>query len=441
MALRLPVPVALGGLAALLAGLVACSSTETPPPAPVAAPAEAAPAEMATATTPGPALLMVQAHFDKSGGGLKPLPAKMVIVRKSGDQWQREEITDPEANVFHKAIAWRDGILTIGAEIAPKPATLKLWTKQGGTWTGKTLWSRAFDGSKFNRFRDLEIGDVTGDGKEDLVLATHDAGVVAVGQEGADGTWTFTEMDARPDTFVHEIEIGDVDGDGKAEFYATPSPRNRASGTSQPGAVVRYDWKDGAFVKTTVVDFTTSHAKEILVDDVDGDGRDELYVVREAEVVAKPGQEGKDDPETERKDPVRIFRFDLWNGKWTGTTAATLEDEQTRFLVPGDLDGDGKKELVAAGYHSGLWELVPKGDGTFEPTQIDADSGGFEHATHVADLDGDGKLEIYVAADTQKELRRYVWNAETRKFDRTSLGAIGPADRSHITWNLQDGRL
>ena len=35
---------------------------------------------------------------------------------------------------------------------------------------------------------------------------------------------------------------------------------------------------------------------------------------------------------------------------------------------------------------------------------IDADSSGFEHAAYVADLDGDGTLELYVAADDQHEL-------------------------------------
>ena len=40
---------------------------------------------------------------------------------------------------------------------------------------------------------------------------------------------------------------------------------------------------EGRFV---VADLGLRHAKEILVDDVDGDGRDELYVAVEGEVVA-----------------------------------------------------------------------------------------------------------------------------------------------------------
>ena len=100
----------------------------------------------------------------------------------------------------------------------------------------------------------------------------------------------------------------------------------------------------------------------------------------------------------------------------------------------GDVDGDGVTELVAAGYKSGLWLLEPQEDGTFTNQLIDAKSGGFEHATHIADLDKDGTPEIYVAADKQKKLRRYAWDGE--KLSKTEIGDI-PDD--HITWNLQDG--
>ena len=381
---------------------------------------------------PLPTLLAVQAHFTSQGGKTTPLPAKLIFLRKDGDTWWREEIQDPESNVFHKAIAWRDGVLTIGAEVAPKPATLKHWTRgDDGSWTAETLWSVAWEGTRFNRLRDLEIGDVDGDGKDDLVIATHDKGVVAVGREGESG-WTFTEMDATADTFVHEVEIGDVDGDGKPEFYVTPSDRNKASGVSQPGGVRRYDPSGDTFVGAEVVHWDESHAKEILVHDLDGDGTDELYVVLEAHIVKD--EAGK----KQRVDPVRIVRAAPGpDGTWTKTVVAELDDDQCRFLVPGDVDGDGQDELIAAGFKSGLWRLEPQADGTLKPELIDADSSGFEHATHVADLDGDGALEIYVAADDQKLFRVYSWSGTG--FDRAEVAPIGPARNSHITWNLQDG--
>jgi len=377
---------------------------------------------------------MSQAQFVSEGGKPKPGPAKLVLWRTDGKTWWSSKIEDPESNVFHKAIPWREGILTIAAgqvgSTPPKPARLTHWKKAGGKWEGTTLFEASWAG-KFQRFRDMELGDLTGDGKEDIAIATHDSGVVAVGQEGADGKWTFVQMDEAPDTFVHEVEIGDVDGDGKKEFYVTPSARNKASGESQPGAVARYDFNGGKFARSWVVRWDESHAKEILVADVSGDGKDELYVVREGHTVK--GEKGK----LETKDPVKLLRYDSAGpGKWTEVAVGTIPDKQTRFLVVGDVDHDGKKDLVAASESKGLFLLKQSADGTFANTVIDADSGGFEHATTVADLDGDGKLEIYVAADKQKQFRRYVWNGTS--FAKEVIAPIPP---QHITWNLEKAKL
>ena len=72
------------------------------------------------------------------------------------------------------------------------------------------------------------------------------------------------------------------------------------------------------------------------------------------------------------------------------------------------MDGDGKKEMVAAASKSGLWLLRPRKD-RWDKELIDAGSGGFEHASILLDLDGDGRDELYVASDNQREVRRYDW--------------------------------
>jgi len=377
-----------------------------------------------------PALVITQAQFiDDENGKPKPGPARMTILRNDGSRWFEEVVEDPDSNVFHKGMPWRDGILTIGA----MKAKLKHWKHGNAGWTATTLWEKSW-GGKFDRLRDVEVGDVDGDGKEEIVIATHDMGVVAVGDEADDGTWTFREFDQTPDTFVHEVEIGDVDGDGKAEFYVTPSERNKASGVSQPGGVARYDLKDGTYVRTMIVHWPESHAKEILVTDLDGNGTPELYVAKEGHVTKEGGQ-------TKLNDPATIVQLvPEAGGKWTEKPIASLPDEkQLRFLVPGDVTHDGKVDLVAAGMDSGLWVLQRGEDGAFAAGLVDADSGGFEHATDVADLDGDGKVEIYAAAEKRgkpRVLRRYAWDGAT--WTKTVIAEI-PEKR--ITWNIQDAKL
>jgi hypothetical protein len=420
----------------LALGLTFCKS-ETPTPAPTVAPAPAPAAAPAAAEPAGPlaTILMSQAQFVTKDGKPAPGPAKLVLWRTDGKNWWSEVIEDPDSNVFHKAIWWRDGILTIAAGQLgfdpPKPATLKHW-KRGpdGKWTATTIYEASWAG-KFQRFRDVEVGDVNGDGKDEIVLATHDQGVVAVGTETSPDKWDFVQMDQTPDTFIHEVEIGDVDGDGKKEFYVTPSERNKASGESQPGGLARYDYIDGKYVRSWVAQWKESHAKEILVADVNGDGRDELYAVREGQTEKGP------DGQLVVKMPVQILRYDIGKDKkWTELKAAEIPDKQNRFLVRGDVNGDGKTDLVAASENKGLFLLEQNGDGTFKVTQIDADSGGFENAVQVADLDGDGKLEIYNAADKMHEFRRYTW--VDGKFEREKIADIPP---QHITWNLETAKF
>ncbi len=64
---------------------------------------------------------------------------------------------------------------------------------------------------------------------------------------------------------------------------------------------------------------------------------------------------------------------------------------------------------------------------------VDPDSGGFEHASILTDLDGDGRDELYVASDDDKELRRYRW--QNGKPVRDTIYRR-PDDRPIFTWNL-----
>jgi hypothetical protein len=399
------------------------SESSSPPPAAAAATERTGQPAPAAQPDQHPALLLAQAQFVEKAGEIEPGPAKLVILRRDDHGWTSEILEDEQSNVFHKAIVWHGGILTIGGGAA----LLRHWVRSGDDWKPKTLWRRSWHG-KVDRLRDMELGDVDGDDRAEIVLATHDRGVVAIGDQG-DGDWTFTELGKTDDVFVHEIEIGDVDGDGASEIYSTPSARNRYTGV-QAGSVIRYDWTGDQYRKSQVARWDDTHAKEVLVTDADGDGTDELYAVREAVI-----DRGDDDVPT-IATPVRVLRLDRQDdGSWSESVIASVDDRGARFLVPGDVDGDGDVDLILATMHAGLWLLRHDGD-SFHKVLIDAESSGFEHATHVADLDGDGQLEIYVAADDQGELRRYVW--KDNQFARRKLADI-PAH--HITWSIQHGTL
>ena len=363
-----------------------------------------------------PAILMVQSVFERDAAGkIAPGPAVLSLFRKDGNQFTEERILDPESNVFHKAMPFEGGILTVGGE----QAIVKKWTHDGAKWNGKTLWQRKWDG-KFNRMRDVALGDLTGDGQDEMVIATHDMGVVGVGVK-KEGTWAFTEYGLVADTFVHEVEIGDLEGDGKMEFYVTPSERNRANLTAQPGGVVRYDFQDGSFVSSKVAQWFDTHAKEITVSKVGGE-KSRLFAVKEAS----------------KTQPVQVVELTKGPDGWQESVLVSLSGEkQARFLVVGDCDHDGAEEMVIAGMNTGLWLLDKDENEKWTVKIIDGTSGGFEQATHLADLDGDGKIEIYVASEKKgqpRQLRQYRWDGE--HFQRNIIATL---EGMGLVWNLQDG--
>jgi hypothetical protein len=346
-----------------------------------------------------------------------PGAAKLLIVRRTESGWQTATLEDPDSNVFHKALPYDGGILTIGGNLA----LLKLWRFAGGQWHQETHWNPKF-GGKFDRLRDIERGDVDGDGKEDLVIATHDQGVIAILHP--DQNWTVDVVDRQPDTFVHEIEIGDVDGDGVAEFFATPSKPNKLE-EQQPGEVRMYRHDARGWHKTIVDAPGDTHAKEILAADVDGDGKAELFVVWEGSIGAGGAL----------VRPVTIKEYKFIDGKFVASVVASVPDRQMRAIAAGDVNGDGKVDLVAGGLASGLW-LFEQGSDGWTKTLIDKDSSGFEHPVLLADLDGDGLPEIYVGAEDQGELRSYRWH--DGKFEKQ---VIAPLKKGDITWNITAGRF
>ncbi|MEE3329893.1 MAG: VCBS repeat-containing protein [Myxococcota bacterium] len=420
-------------LACALAAAVApaCGSQDD-----AAKPAAEAPKPAGKASASGPAeaadlplaLVLGLAHFD----GSTPLPARMEFIVREDGEWNvfGQNEVEGVSDVFHKVMAYdHEGetkLLTVAGAPVGATALVKLWQKaEDGTLVGEPIWEKAF-GGKRSRMRDVEVADLFGDGRDSMAVATHDQGIVATIHPDGSGGFDVQELDIEPNTFVHEIEIGDVNGDGTLEVYATPSEPNRLDGSEQSGQVVRYVPKDGEG-RVLVADLGDRHAKEILVDDVDGDGTDELYVVVEGKL--------KKGSKTSLKHGVEIRRYEAGTDPAQGSVIAEIDDRLCRFVTVGDVDGDGKKEMVIAAFSSGVWMAKPGSDANaaWETQNIDRQSGGFEHAALLTDLDGDGKDELYVASDKHKEVRRYRWNGTG--FDRDVIYKRTDG-RAVFTWNI-----
>ena len=183
----------------------------------------------------------------------------------------------------------------------------------------------------------------------------------------------------------------------------------------------RYNGK--TFDHQIIEEFPKRHVKEILAADVDSSGFPDLFAVLEAEMTRVGGKQ-------QIMDTVKIKRYHYENGKYAGNIIASFPDVFCRFLNYGDVDGDGKIDLIVSTFKSGIW-VLRRDKSRWVKDLVDKDSSGFEHATLVFDIDKDGVSEIYVAADDQGALRKYQWDGN--KFEREDLI---PLPEGNITFNI-----
>ncbi|HEY1024867.1 MAG TPA: Calx-beta domain-containing protein [Sphingobacteriaceae bacterium] len=198
--------------------------------------------------------------------------------------------------------------------------------------------------------------------------------------EGGVSSATFSNtFDYSSPGFPVNAGMSDSDGDGRADIFVANSAINTIS-------VLKNDGSGTGISFASKADLTTGPSPgNIMLTDFDGDGKQDIAVPN-----FNSGNAGS----------VSLFRNNSANGNVSFSTKIDYSTGNGSTAVSsGDLDGDGKPDMIVSSGNSGAFSIFRNssmnGEISFEP-KIDIAATGHPENIFVNDFDGDGKPDLAI---------------------------------------------
>jgi hypothetical protein len=229
----------------------------------------------------------------------------------------------------------------------------------------------------------LGLADLNDDGKLDLVTIDASATVAAVLLGAGDGTFDLSSGYRTEGEFPSFGALGDVNGDGRTDFAVADSCQADFTEPCTGTVVVLLGDGKGTFRAPTGYPPASNF---VLTADFNGDGKPDL---------------------------VAAYKLLLGNGDGTFQPPLSFDPGPVPQVVgfgvqtfgAGDFNGDGKSDLVVSGcdelcQHGSVAVLLGKGNGTFQAPLL-FDPGFLPRFPVVADFNNDGKSDLAVVRTLQ----------------------------------------
>ena len=254
-------------------------------------------------------------------------------------------------------------------------------------------------------------GDLNGDGKLDVAVATTTGNSIHVLLGNGDGTMR-PQVGYTADGNPAGVVIADFDGDGKADV---------ASANYFGFNVSVFIGNGDGTLKTRVNYPVGFQPSNLSVSDFNGDGKIDLAVL------GSPNTLG----------------VLLGNGNGTFQPAITRTiSTAVSSVLPGDFNADGKPDLITLGFSTNILVLLGRGDGTFDnAVSYPAVVGSEVVKATVVDLNSDGKLDVAVASRLSNRLSILLGNGDG-SFQAPNTTALPAEPADLISQDFDgDGRL
>ena len=227
------------------------------------------------------------------------------------------------------------------------------------------------------------LADVTADGRTDIVLGTVRCGLLIAERSTGGGTWTVTTTVAMP-TFSHLL-VADVNGDGRPDLVSAAQ--------GEYALLIAHGLAAGGFGPVTrtalpiPADYpSTPYFTGLAAGDLDSDGRTDLvalpYTTENAQAIMLIRQRGDGTLASASYLPLPAL----------GTSAST------GGVLVGDLDSDGRADLVVSGQY-GVAPYVmlfrQEAGGTLA-SPVRLVTGETPIGLALADMDGNGRPDLVV---------------------------------------------
>lgn len=247
----------------------------------------------------------------------------------------------------------------------------------------------------------VAIADVNGDGKPDIIETiycgqqtgcTNDAVVIFLG----DGNGNFHQADEYPSggsgaTFV---AIADLNGDGKLDLVVS-NCAGGATGCGSDGASagsvgVLLGNGDGTFRPAVTYSTGAYNSSSVAIADVNGDGHPDLLVASQCA-----------DSACNSTGSVAVL-LNHGDGSFQAAVNYKSGAPGTSSVAVADVNGDGHPDILLANQcpdalcSAGVSVLLGTAKGTFQPAVNYPTGGGITDSIALADVDGNGTVDIVV---------------------------------------------